>query len=110
MALIVGGVTVTGTQTLDATKLTGNLPALNGSALTNISGGVTSISYNSGQATVGANQNYNVTAPNPGVAFGVVQNSPFMRQARNGGTINLRNMANSGNTLVGFVTIGHSTS
>ena len=37
MALIVGGVTVTGTQTLDATKLTGNLPALNGSSLTNIS-------------------------------------------------------------------------
>lgn len=36
MALIVGGVTVTGTQKLDATKLTGNLPALNGSALTNL--------------------------------------------------------------------------
>lgn len=36
MALIVGGVTVTGTQTLDATKLTGNLPALNGSSLTNL--------------------------------------------------------------------------
>ena len=29
MALIVGGVTVTGTQTLDATTLSGNLPALN---------------------------------------------------------------------------------
>ena len=36
MALIVGGVTVTGTQVLDATKLSGNLPALNGSALTNL--------------------------------------------------------------------------
>ena len=36
MALIVGGTTVTGTQTLDATKLTGNLPAINGSALTNL--------------------------------------------------------------------------
>ena len=36
MALIVGGTTVTGTQTLDATKLTGNLPALNGSSLTNL--------------------------------------------------------------------------
>ena len=36
MALIVGGVTVTGTQKLDATKLTGNLPAINGSALTNL--------------------------------------------------------------------------
>ena len=36
MALIVGGATVTGTRTLDATKLTGNLPAINGSALTNL--------------------------------------------------------------------------
>lgn len=39
MALVVGGTTVTGTQVLDATKLSGNLPALNGSSLTNISGG-----------------------------------------------------------------------
>ena len=37
MALIVGGTTVTGTQTLDATKLTGNLPALDGSSLTGVS-------------------------------------------------------------------------
>ena len=36
MALIVGGTTVTGTQVLDATKLSGNLPALNGSSLTNL--------------------------------------------------------------------------
>ena len=36
MALKVGGVTVTGTQTLDATKLTGNLPAISGASLTNI--------------------------------------------------------------------------
>ena len=36
MALIVGGTTVTGTQVLDATKLSGNLPALNASSLTNI--------------------------------------------------------------------------
>ena len=34
MALVVGGTTVTGTQTLDATKLTGNLPALSGASLT----------------------------------------------------------------------------
>ena len=39
MALIIGGTTVTGTQTLDATRLTGNLPALNGSSLTNLSAG-----------------------------------------------------------------------
>jgi len=36
MAFIVGGTTVTGTQSLDATKLSGNLPALNGSSLTNL--------------------------------------------------------------------------
>ena len=36
MALIVGGVTVTGTQVLDATKLSGNLPAINGASLTNL--------------------------------------------------------------------------
>ena len=33
MALIIGGVTVTGTQTLDATKLTGNLPEISGADL-----------------------------------------------------------------------------
>ena len=36
MALVIGGVTVTGTQTLDATKLTGNLPAISGTSLTGI--------------------------------------------------------------------------
>ena len=36
MALFVGGTQVTSTQTLDATKLTGNLPAINGSSLTNL--------------------------------------------------------------------------
>ena len=36
MALIVGGTTVTGTQVLDATKLSGNLPALNASSLTSV--------------------------------------------------------------------------
>ena len=39
MALIVGGTTVTGTQTLDATRLTGNLPAISGASLTGISAG-----------------------------------------------------------------------
>ena len=38
MALVVGGTTVTGTQTLDATKLTGNLPALSGASLTSLNG------------------------------------------------------------------------
>ena len=36
MALIVGGTTVTGTQTLAATKLTGNLPEISGADLTNL--------------------------------------------------------------------------
>ena len=36
MALIVGGTTVTGTQVLDATKLSGNLPAISGASLTNL--------------------------------------------------------------------------
>lgn len=36
MALIIGGVTVTGTQTLDATKLTGNLPEISGADLTSL--------------------------------------------------------------------------
>ena len=39
MALIVGGVTVTGTQTLDATKLTGDLPAISAANLTSIPAG-----------------------------------------------------------------------
>ena len=41
MALIVGGVTVTGTQVLDATKLSGNLPAISGASLTGITAGIT---------------------------------------------------------------------
>ena len=36
MALIVGGTTVTGTQTLDASKLTGTAQAFNGSNITSI--------------------------------------------------------------------------
>ena len=36
MALVVGGTTVTGTQTLNATTLTGNLPAISGASLTNL--------------------------------------------------------------------------
>ena len=36
MALIANGVTLTSSGNLDATKLTGNLPALNGSSLTNL--------------------------------------------------------------------------
>ena len=37
MALYVGGTAVTGTQTLDATTLSGNLPAISGASLTGVS-------------------------------------------------------------------------
>jgi hypothetical protein len=48
MALIVGGVTVTGTQVLDATKLSGTLPAISAENLTNIPAGssIPTVSYN----------------------------------------------------------------
>ena len=39
MALIVGGTTVTGTQVLDATKLSGTLPAISAENLTNVPSG-----------------------------------------------------------------------
>jgi len=39
MAVVVGGTTVTGTQTLLASVLTGTAAAINGSAITNIAGG-----------------------------------------------------------------------
>ena len=50
MALVVGGVTVTGTQTLDASKLTGTASAINGSNLTNLPAPSTA---NVGTATAG---------------------------------------------------------
>ena len=40
MALYVGGTSVTGTQVLDATKLSGNLPAISGASLTGLSSGL----------------------------------------------------------------------
>ena len=53
MALIVGGTTVTGTQTLDATKLTGNLPAISGASLTNLPGATASSWTNVGSYVLG---------------------------------------------------------
>jgi hypothetical protein len=55
MALIVGGTTVTGTQTLDATTLTGNLPALNGSSLTNLATTTTTGTWTPGFETGSTN-------------------------------------------------------
>tara|TARA_R100000005_G_scaffold69221_2_gene37103 strand:- start:616 stop:1263 length:648 start_codon:yes stop_codon:yes gene_type:complete len=57
MALIVGGTTVTGTQVLDATKLSGTLPALDGSSLVSLnaseldSGTVANARISSGSVT-----------------------------------------------------------
>ena len=53
MALIVGGTTVTGTQTLDATKLTGNLPEISGADLTNLPA-PSAANVGSAYATLGA--------------------------------------------------------
>ena len=52
MALVVGGVTVTGTQTLDASKLTGTASAINGSNITNLPASAPS-SGDVGTATAG---------------------------------------------------------
>ena len=62
MALFVGGTAVTGTQTLDATVLSGNLPALDGSNLTNLpaSSSIPVVSVN----TVGS---YSALRPDAGV-------------------------------------------
>ena len=67
MALVVGGTTVTGTQTLDATKLTGDLPNISGASLTGISSAPTAITSGIKFAYQGAAATE--TAPNPGVCF-----------------------------------------
>ena len=59
MALIVGGVTVTGTQVLDATKLSGNLPAISGASLTNLPASAASSWKNVGSYVFG---NWNKSA------------------------------------------------
>jgi hypothetical protein len=59
MALIVGGVTVTGTQVLDATKLSGNLPAISGASLTNLPSSTASSWKNVGSYVFG---NWNKSA------------------------------------------------
>ena len=96
MALVVGGTTVTGAQTLDATKLTGNLPALDASSLTGITTAPTSIT--DGVAQAQGNNTATVTAPNPGVAFIWMNNTSAgsnttIGSARNGGTATAYNAA-----------------
>ena len=103
MALIVGGTAVTGTQTLDATKLTGNLPALDGGSLTNV--GLAAINFVAGNQLIPGNTDKNITAPNPGVAFGVGGPSQSFKSGSNGQTINLRNTANGQGHYSHWVTI-----
>tara|TARA_R100000773_G_C4181275_1_gene90895 strand:+ start:139 stop:495 length:357 start_codon:yes stop_codon:yes gene_type:complete len=59
MALIVGGVTVTGTQVLDATKLSGTLPAISGENLTSLPASIASSWKNVGSYVLG---NWNKSA------------------------------------------------
>ena len=101
MALIVGGQTVTGTQTLDATKLSGNLPAISGASLT----GISASSFTRNEETVNGDTNKFITAPNPVVAFGYCNTVPRRWEfAANGGQINLRN-ATTSNATAYWITI-----
>lgn len=90
MALIVGGTTVTGTQTLDATKLSGNLPNISGASLTNLPKQRPTIS--SGIQSIGANSTATaVTAPSNGLAFAFLPN---------GSASNQRGSASDGNAVL----------
>ena len=104
MALIVGGTTVTGTQVLDATKLSGNLPALNGSALTNLpaASSIPVVSVN----TVGSYASLRPDSGSSQIAYGATR-------AKSGLRISDSNLSNGGNTGIsgtwrqhGYVTGG----
>ena len=107
MALIVGGQTVTtdeaGTNKLDATKLFGNLPALNGGSLTDV--GLASGNFVYGNQNVPPNTDKNITAPNPGVAFGICGPNGDFKGGANGTNINLRNTDNTYSYYSHWVTI-----
>ena len=103
MALIVGGTTVTGTQTLDATKLSGNLPALDGGSLTNV--GLDAANFVAGSQNMGANVSKVITAPNPGVAFGVGGANQGFQTCSNGATIDIGNSGNNSGAYSHWVTI-----
>ena len=107
MALIVGGQTVTtdeaGTNKLDATKLFGDLPTLNGANLTNV--GLASANFSWGEQLVSQNTDKNITAPNPGGAFGVGGSNQAFKAGINGQTINLRNASNTTQYYSRWVTI-----
>lgn len=98
MALIVGGATVTGTQTLDASKLSGNLPAIDGGSLTGISAGPSAIS--DGVLYMNANSSATKTAPSNGITFvwdntSTANAATTIGSARNGGSTTCYNSADS---------------
>ena len=78
MALVVGGVTVTGTQTLDASKLTGTASAINGSNITSLP----------------APSSANVATATSGIAFNAVGSYAALSNETGNGT-------NPGNTASG---------
>ena len=109
MALIVGGTTVTGTQTLDATKLAGDLPNISGASLTGITTAPTSIT--DGVVSAAANNTGSITAPSNGVAFiwnnqSTSQGSNTIGSARNGGTATAYN-AGGDETYLRWVKISY---
>tara|TARA_R100000995_G_C3482240_1_gene124657 strand:+ start:1227 stop:1586 length:360 start_codon:yes stop_codon:yes gene_type:complete len=90
MALIVGGTTVTGTQTLDATKLTGDLPAISAANLTSVPGSTASSWKNvgsyvfaimilpkNGDTTQAANTTYRFWAANAAGAYSSSSSANF---------------------------------
>ena len=106
MALIVGGTTVTGTQTLDATKLTGNLPEISGADLTNLPAPSAS-DIGSSYATLGAQDVggvfagfFNGTASNN--SPGHTQSTQIFYAATNStGGINTGNAASGTSMIIG---------
>ena len=93
MALIVGGTTVTGTQTLDATKLTGDLPAISAANLTSIPGSTASSWKNVGSYVFALNNN----AKNADSTHGAA-NSSRVWTANANGTYNSSVSSNNVNT------------
>jgi hypothetical protein len=90
MALVVGGVTVTGTQTLDASKLTGTASAINGSNITNLdaadlSGTLPAIN-GSNLTNLPAPSAANVTAGMAGATGGTAGTFALCHQTSSGGT------------------------
>jgi hypothetical protein len=107
MALIVGGTTVTGTQTLDATTLTGDLPAISGASLTGISSTSNTSAVSMTFAAVAGDGTYSTTAPNPGwVAVWYRNNSVRIGGNRNGGSVSVAN-ANSATEYVRIIRISY---